>query len=69
MDAASTLTMLDVVAQEAALFSAMGFLVGGLDDLGADLLYLAFARKAEPPSRRRLGIDLRCWCQPGTRAR
>lgn len=35
------LWVLDAVAREASFFAAFGFLVGGLDDLLVDLVYLA----------------------------
>ena len=49
MDSASAIAAVDVVARETALFAAAGFLIGGIDDLCADLLYFAFARRPRVP--------------------
>lgn len=48
-----TAIVLDVIAREALLFAAVGFCIGGLDDLAIDLLFLARS------ARRRLGRRVR----------
>ncbi|MES2755436.1 MAG: glycosyl transferase family protein [Pseudomonadota bacterium] len=37
--------MIDAVAREAALFAAIGFLIGGIDDLAVDLIFLVRSRR------------------------
>ena len=39
MDAAGLAGLLDTIAREATLFAAVGFLIGGLDDLAVDILF------------------------------
>ncbi len=41
MEGAILIGSIDAVAREATLFAAIWFLVGGLDDLAVDLVYLA----------------------------
>lgn len=59
------LALVDALAFEAMLFAAIGLLIGGLDDLGIDLLFLVRHVK-----RRRHGrwsvADLPCWTSRGT---
>lgn len=50
MDFAPALAVVDAVAHESALFAATGFLIGGLDDLAADALYLIRARRSVTPA-------------------
>ena len=50
MDFAPALTVVDAVALESALFAATGFLIGGIDDLAADVLYLIAARRGVVPA-------------------
>lgn len=65
MDFAPVITGIDVVARESALFAATGFLIGGLDDLCADLLYLMVARRSIPPVKspvsRRFALLVPAW--------
>jgi hypothetical protein len=46
MEAAFVIAAIDAAAREATLFAAIWFLVGGLDDLAVDLLYLARRARA-----------------------
>ena len=46
MDGAFVIPLIDAAAREATLFAAIWFLVGGLDDLAVDLLYLARLARA-----------------------
>lgn len=46
MDFGLAIAGIDALAREAALFAGVGFLVGGLDDLAADAIYLT--RRREP---------------------
>lgn len=58
------LQLFDALTREAMLFAATGFLVGGLDDLVVDLVYIGrrlFLKKAR---RQRLG-DIRSPAEPG----
>jgi bacteriophage N4 adsorption protein B len=41
MDAGLAVVIVDTVARETAMFAATGLLIGGLDDLAVDLIYLA----------------------------
>lgn len=65
MDFAPALSVVDGIARESALFAATGFLIGGLDDLAADLLYLTTARRAAEPTapsqRRRFAMFVPAW--------
>lgn len=57
--------VVDALARESALFAAVGLLIGGIDDLAADLLYLARARRpvAPPPfpQAQRFAILVPAW--------
>lgn len=65
MDFAPALSVIDMVARESALFAATGFLIGGVDDLCADLLYLTSARRAVEPdgpaTARRFAMLVPAW--------
>ncbi|GGO92640.1 glycosyl transferase family protein [Stakelama pacifica] len=50
MDGASILAALDSVAHESTLFAGAGFLIGGIDDLAVDAVYLA--RRLSPLRKR-----------------
>ncbi|NIJ23394.1 adsorption protein B [Sphingomonas japonica] len=55
-DVGGVIAAVEIVAHEAALFAAVGFLIGGIDDLAIDLVY--FLRAALRGRRRRPDPDL-----------
>lgn len=65
MDFGLAMAAVDVAARETALFAAVGLLIGGLDDLAADLLYLSRARRPHqrPPhsTPQRFAILIPAW--------
>ena len=56
--------VVDIIAREAMLFAATGLLIGGIDDVMVDLLYLRHRWRGQGRSRLRLA-DLGVSAQPG----
>lgn len=72
MEAEWALAALDAVSREAMLFAAIGFLIGGLDDLAVDLAWCCTARgrrartapallEAYTPTPRRIAVFIAAW--------
>ena len=64
MDGAQAVAIIDVAARELALFACVGLLIGGIDDLLIDLIWLTGRRRprsVEAGDSRRLAIFVPAW--------